>query len=240
MAQTCAKCGGPLTFIEGSGKWFCGQCGAYSTGSIKKGQSLPPPPPPPPEDSNVVEVEAQTIDSYTMERSGKGRLINAKCPNCGAMLELPEKLDRAFCQFCGGNVIIARDEIHHHYGAKAAIACPDCEGIGFHICSICGGSGGCSAKSPTPLSESQMQAKIYTEEASGITTRGYDFCYGGECASCLGKGTKGFGLIKCPICKGTGKCKICKGENKCECCHGKPKFKCEACNGTGFKVYEGG
>jgi hypothetical protein len=23
-------------------------------------------------------------------------LINAKCPNCGAVLELPEKLDRAF------------------------------------------------------------------------------------------------------------------------------------------------
>lgn len=112
MAYNCSKCGGPLTFIEGSGKWFCGHCEAYSTVSGKKGHL--PPPPPPSEDSNVITAEVETIDTYKLEKTGKGRLINAKCPNCGAMLELPEKLDRAFCQFCGGNVIIAKDEIHYH------------------------------------------------------------------------------------------------------------------------------
>ena len=55
------------------------------------------------------------------------KLINAKCPNCGAILELPENLDRAFCMHCGGKVIIAKDEVHHHE-AKPAIACPACGG----------------------------------------------------------------------------------------------------------------
>jgi hypothetical protein len=41
-------------------------------------------------------------------------LINAKCPNCGAILEFPANLDRAICMHCGGKVIIAKDEIHIH------------------------------------------------------------------------------------------------------------------------------
>jgi endogenous inhibitor of DNA gyrase (YacG/DUF329 family) len=32
-------------------------------------------------------------------------LINAKCPNCGAILELPEELDRAFCMYYNGKLI---------------------------------------------------------------------------------------------------------------------------------------
>lgn len=48
------------------------------------------------------------------------KLINAKCPNCGAVLELPETLERAFCMHCGGKVIISRSE--------GAIPCPKCNG----------------------------------------------------------------------------------------------------------------
>ena len=60
-------------------------------------------------------------------------IINAKCPNCGAILELPEKLDRAFCIHCGGKVIIAQDSIVVHQG-QTAIACPECNGRGYNEC----------------------------------------------------------------------------------------------------------
>jgi hypothetical protein len=60
-------------------------------------------------------------------------LINAKCPNCGATLELPKKLDRAFYMHCGGKIIIAKDEVHYHR-TKPAIACPICKGFGGWKC----------------------------------------------------------------------------------------------------------
>ena len=33
-------------------------------------------------------------------------LKNAKCPNCGASLQVNEKLNKTICQFCGSEVII--------------------------------------------------------------------------------------------------------------------------------------
>jgi DNA-directed RNA polymerase subunit RPC12/RpoP len=44
------------------------------------------------------------------------KLVPAVCPNCGAELELPEKLDRAFCTYCGKQIIISKTEKHYHVG----------------------------------------------------------------------------------------------------------------------------
>ncbi len=149
-------------------------------------------------------------------------LINAKCPNCGAILELPANLDRAFCVHCGGKVIIARDENHYHtYQAKkTAIACPECYGKGYFICRTCNGSGRCVGN--------------YTKIANGkpyIT-----WCQNGWCPKCKGKG--GF-VLPCSHCRDRKVCPTCMGTGKCNTCRGSGRITCMACNGSGFKVYRG-
>jgi len=161
------------------------------------------------------------------------KLINAKCPNCGAILELPAKLDRAFCMHCGGKVIIAKDEVHHH-GAKPAIACPECEGKGYIVCH----KG--EYKKVIWKWGSKMTAIAYPCGGNGKCNSNYGLvplCKDGTCLLCKGKGS--VALMKCWYCNGTGKCPICNGTGKCKFCNGEGKFKCEACNGTGFKVYQG-
>ena len=150
-------------------------------------------------------------------------LINAKCPNCGAILELPADLDRAFCIHCGGKVIIARDEVHYHtYQAqKTAIACPECQGKGYFICGTCRGSGSCIG-----------YAVSYSDGRSR-------YCQNGWCPKCGGTGTDDALILKskCNHCHGSKICPTCYGTGKCYTCQGAGRIVCLACNGSGFKVY---
>jgi DnaJ-class molecular chaperone len=153
-------------------------------------------------------------------------LINAECPNCGAVLELPEDLDRAHCIHCGSAVIIGKDETHYHsYNQKTAIACPECHGKGYFICGLCRGMGSCTA-----------HEKYYV---NGVYHK--DFCYYGWCPVCKGKGTNNALILKstCTFCKGAKVCPYCKGTHKCNICRGSGKIICNACKGSGFKVYRG-
>jgi DNA-directed RNA polymerase subunit RPC12/RpoP len=169
------------------------------------------------------------------------KLINAKCPNCGATLELPETLDRAFCMHCGGKVIIAKDEIHQH---KSAIACPECRGVGYHPCTNCDGNGICNWF----LNYRGLREKMnYHGNAGSLALHKLAAkCNNGRCSRCNGIGkiprmkrTQFFDKGgRCPACGSTGKCPQCKGTGKCSC-KGSGKIKCEPCDGTGFKVYEG-
>ena len=156
------------------------------------------------------------------------KLINAKCPNCGAILELPNNLDRAFCTHCGGKVIIARDETHYHtYQAqKTAIACPECGGKGYFICTKCKGQGGC-----TYYSYSLYQGRYVNK-----------YCQAGWCPKCNGKGTSDALIFKntCKMCQGNKICPECRGTHKCIKCNGTGRITCTSCNGSGFKVYRGG
>ena len=201
------------------------------------------------------------------------KLINAKCPNCGAILELPENLDRAFCMHCGGKVIIAKDV---HVGGTA-IACPDCEGKGsfpcvkeeiypfgmfyagfkmlfdsktvmwkkqtelthFHIKATgCDKTGRCRL---VPLVSHTSQFLDYKANTYYHDKKEYLVgCVKGKCMKCKGNGEFGiFSKKTCDACGGTGKCPICNGSGVCTLCNDTGKVKCEPCNGTGFKMYEG-
>ncbi len=162
-------------------------------------------------------------------------LINAKCPNCGAILELPSKLDRAFCMHCGGKVIVAKDV----QAGKTAIACPECEGLGYLKC---------NKDNFKWITHRVPKGLIYIHSCEGSKKclsivvnnwvgMGFQLCDSGKCSYCKGNGKTFFG--RCGWCKGTGKCPICEGTGKCKFCNGEGKVKCEACNSTGFKVYEG-
>ncbi len=178
-------------------------------------------------------------------------LINAKCPNCGAVLEFPADVDRAFCKHCGGKVIIARDEIHHHYGSSVAIACPECEGRGNWECVE-------GPKAKALIKENKKNTRFEAIPCDhkgncivkysindGIINENwarsvYNVCKNGTCGFCEGTGKSGNIFKKtCFYCKGTGKCIFCKGTGKCSFCNGTGKIKCEACDGSGFKVFEG-
>jgi DnaJ-class molecular chaperone len=151
-------------------------------------------------------------------------LINAKCPNCGAVLELPANLDRAFCIHCGGSVIIAKDEVHYHT-QKTAIACPECKAKGYFICSTCQGNGYCKG------------VYVHYSLNKPITTP----CQKGWCPKCKGKGSisKILYKIPCDHCNGSKICPTCRGIGRCYTCKGAGKVTCLACNGSGFKVYRG-
>lgn len=146
-------------------------------------------------------------------------LINAKCPNCGAVLELPSNLDRAFCIHCGGKVIIAKDEVHYHT-QKTAIACPECNGKGYFTCRTCNGSGRCLA--------------FHTVYISNNPTPRY--CLNGWCPKCKGEGKQGL-FSKCSFCSGLKICPTCGGSGRCYTCKGAGRITCWACEGSGFKVY---
>lgn len=151
-------------------------------------------------------------------------LINAKCPNCGAVLELPDNLDRAFCFHCGGKVIIGKDETHYHtYQAqKTAIACPECRGKGYFICNTCKGSGRCIG--------------FYNKTVDNRPY--YSYCKDGKCPRCQGGGKQSI-FFTCSHCKGTGRCPTCNGFGRCVTCRGGGRIMCPACKGSGFKVYRG-
>jgi DNA-directed RNA polymerase subunit RPC12/RpoP len=155
------------------------------------------------------------------------KLIDAKCPNCGADLELPADLDRAFCVHCGGKVIIAKDETHYHnYGASGtAIACPECRAKGYFICMTCRGNGACRGSYTNYIG------------TSPVTTP----CQNGWCPKCKGKGfvKKIFYKVPCDYCNNTKVCPGCRGAGKCLTCKGTGRITCSTCKGTGFKVYRG-
>ena len=155
------------------------------------------------------------------------KLIPAKCPSCGAELEFPEGMEVGHCMHCGGKVIIDK-EVHVH--GQTAIACPECGGKGYFLCSgkkritashyiikSCEGTGKCNVK----FNQNDKLRR---------------FCNSGVCDACNGKG-KIYGFA-CGICDGHKICPACNGSGVCTFCSGKGKIECKACKGTGFKIYK--
>lgn len=171
-----------------------------------------------------------TFNTTNRNLEAMTKLIPAKCPSCGANLEFPEDMEVGHCMHCGGKVIIDR-EVHVH--GQTAIACPDCDGKGYFIC---------KGKKEFLRRINMVNINRVSCEGTGKCTLNVsdvsDPCLNGKCIFC--KGTGKIGFFKCNHCKGTGKCLSCLGTGKCSFCNGagKSSLKCDACDGTGFKIYK--
>lgn len=164
------------------------------------------------------------------------KLMEAECPNCGAMLKVPKILDMDFsvkCEFCGKNVIITKDDGYDEE-TESKVVCPLCKGEGHVRCrgienftvsgffrsyelfvEGCAGDGKCMVYcSPPKLSDIS------------------NYCRDGKCAWCKGTG-RYFG--ECKFCGGTGNCRFCYGTGRCKFCNGRGVVECKLCRGTGLK-----
>ena len=130
--------------------------------------------------------------------------IDVKCPDCGSELLLPKHLEKAFCMYCGNEIMIIKTEFHITGGV---IPCPICGGYGIKLCPKC------AIHYVTLL-------QLYNKGIGGNPPKE------GACIECDGNGTitSDSGSDKCPKCQGTGNCDICKGEGK---------VKCNLCDGSG-------
>lgn len=156
------------------------------------------------------------------------RLVAAKCPSCGATLEVPGNLNTAHCVYCGAKVIVSR--------SSGKVVCRICGGHGkVDVCKACGGTGKCSW--------TMHWSALGRESGLSIGSAGSSECRDGVCSACGGKGQMpGLGALGiCGYCGGTGRCPKCEGTGKCTQCRGSGFLtgpnsgsRCGACDGTGL------
>ena len=115
------------------------------------------------------------------------KLVPAICPQCGAKLQVTDDLRKAYCTYCGTQVIIDKE-----VRTEIAVICPYCEGTGKctphkdtfgTMVYTCYGTGRCPACAGTGKIGKML------------------------CGLCNGSG-------KCWSCDGTGKCSKCGGSGR--------------------------
>ena len=151
------------------------------------------------------------------------KLIPATCPSCGANLDLPESAQKAYCMYCGTEILVGRPE------AAPKVQCKICEGFGrIDTCKACNGTGHCTWSTRSPGYRGNELLML------GFSSQ----CIDGTCSACKGSGR--YMLGGCPGCGGTGQCPRCFGTGKCAACRGVGFFPnpngldvCSACGGTG-------
>jgi hypothetical protein len=144
--------------------------------------------------------------------------IKIKCPNCGALTELPPHLDTGFCVHCGKMVKISKGEpsTREEDLQNPSISCSACSGYGYFYCSTCRSSGACSG-----VVTRHADGNYYTHS-----------CRMGACPMCEGSGSDML-VFNCSHCRGTGKCPTCRGYGRCIQCGGQGRLVCQVCNGSG-------
>jgi len=154
------------------------------------------------------------------------KLVPAKCPSCGAGLQIPEGQDKMHCIYCGSQVFVRKS----HPGGQE---CKVCDGFGrIDICRACNGTGKCTWY----MSSSAHGNNDFT---SMMAYGSQSQCVKGYCSACGGKG-QGGSMSACPFCGGTGKCPRCLGTAKCSACRGigvipgpSGSLVCPGCGGEG-------
>ena len=172
------------------------------------------------------------------------KLIPAKCPNCGAELQMPDNLDIGFCTHCGGKVIIDKDRMQvHHTGSVSSLPlCPNCsntltDGNRLFTCEICG------KQECFFCSQLRSREKIQYQQVAdcGRIVNNADI---NLCKECKRKR-----LISCNACdpldyygrhsgRPNGRCSYCLGTGEIKGTW--KKATCTQCNGTGICMVCGG
>ncbi len=152
------------------------------------------------------------------------KLIAANCPNCGASLSLPSGIQRAYCTYCGSEILISK------LVGVVKVPCGTCGGAGrVDVCRACNGTGRCTWFTNSP-----------GERHQDLLAIGYSaHCDNGVCSACNGTGRYNIG--GCPGCQGTGRCPKCLGSGRCAACHGTGRLAnssgnetCPECGGDGI------
>ena len=171
------------------------------------------------------------------------KLIPAKCPSCGANLQMPDNLEIGYCTHCGGKVIIDKEKVLvHHMGSVSSVPlCPNCgntlaDGNRQFKCELCGKTECHYCCMLTPR-ESQH---FITAESWGRLVHNNDLTLCKTCAkqryvTCTSCDSQANGRYsgtpngKCPHCRGLGTigvifketCPTCDGSGICPTCGGK-------------------
>jgi len=112
------------------------------------------------------------------------KLVPVVCPQCCAELQIPGDLKKAYCTYCGTQIVFEKE-------VEKTSLCPEC-----------GGTGKCLP----PTTSGRM---VPTCHGTGICAA----CAGtgktgdSPCGLCKGSG-------KCSSCGGTGKCSKCEGSGR--------------------------
>lgn len=167
------------------------------------------------------------------------KLFEAGCPNCGATLKLTANLERATCQHCKSNFILASDEKDIRLADKR-IRCPRCNGTGDMRC-----SGAIAQEVKWNLLKFELFAEGCMGDGKCLVTChpqkpgvSANYCVRGTCAWCRGTGR--YLVRQCEFCGGSGVCRFCKGSGVCMLCNGEGMVKCKSCQGRGYNLYRGG
>ncbi len=160
------------------------------------------------------------------------KIINTKCPNCGAELEFSTESDRTSCDHCGGKFVITDGEAKV---MEASAVCIVCKGTGFSKCmgmdnvEVIGRVRKYELFVEGCMGDGKCQVSCYPPKNETIS----NYCINGKCAWCNGTGKYLRG--ECLFCKGTGNCRFCNGTGICKFCNGEGVTRCRECGGTGSK-----
>jgi predicted RNA-binding Zn-ribbon protein involved in translation (DUF1610 family) len=167
------------------------------------------------------------------------KLYEAECPNCGATLKITENLEKASCEHCRTNFILAKDDTRVRLDGKR-IDCPRCGGKGKIRC---------SGVLVQEINWNLMKFNLFAEGCTGdgkclVTSHpekpgvSANYCVRGKCAWCNGTGR--YLVRRCEFCGGSGSCSFCGGSGICTLCNGKGIMECKSCRGRGYNIYSGG
>lgn len=184
---------------------------------------------------------------------GLVKFVPAMCVQCGAQLQVPEDLEKIFCNYCGTSFILDK--------GQQMVPCPSCKGTGAIKCE--GQSRIMEFPHNYGKDDMHVELKIFSCDGTGkcsVMASGvaymlgmpvgdiqipqdpnHGWCKSGSCYQCNGTGhresTDFWGKPKlevCPVCKGKAKCPVCHGTGKCSFCNGVGEKKCTKCKGTGI------
>src|SRR5262245_4279974 len=109
LRRVCDNCKGQMAWDAAAGKRKCASCGA-----LRDAEQVPSP-------QGVVYagVVEHDLAQALASNKPKGRMGSgarqAKCGECGAVVEFPDNIQATKCEFCGSPQVLAQEARDDHY-----------------------------------------------------------------------------------------------------------------------------